>query len=210
MSAPGPVSCSRDAFLGCPTPPAWLAAVPDNLDVLLIDHANCEKKAAGAALAALYRYNQHDTLLVRLSRLAREELRHFEQVLAALRERGIAYRQVSASRYAAGLRRHARTAEPGRLVDLLLIGALVEARSCERFELLAPLLQRIDAPLAALYARLARSEQRHFEVYLALAEDVAAAGEIEQRTAALRQVENSLVSEPDDEFRSGAPTAPSR
>jgi hypothetical protein len=90
----------------------------------------------------MYRYVEHPSLLHKLSRLAREELRHFEQVLAIIEKRGIAYPQLSAARYASGLRELAAKDEPLRLVDTLLIGALIEARSCERF---AALLPRLDA-----------------------------------------------------------------
>jgi hypothetical protein len=94
------------AFLPCRTPEAWLeaAGAAANLPTLLVDHANCEKKAAATALNLMYRYVEHPALLHRLSRLAREELRHFEQVLAIIEARGIAYPQLSAARYASGLR----------------------------------------------------------------------------------------------------------
>src|SRR5690606_22855495 len=103
-------------FLGAPTPAGWLeaAAAPEALPVLLVDHANCEKKAAASALAMLFRYEQHDALTERLSRLAREELRHFEQVRRLMRSRGIEWRRLPAARYAAGLAAAARHGEPGR------------------------------------------------------------------------------------------------
>ena len=119
----------------------------------------------------MYRYVEHHQLLQKLSRLAREELRHFEQVIAIMQARGIRYPQLSASRYAGELRKQVRTHEPGRLVDTLLVGAIIEARSCERFAALAP---ELDAELAAFYTSLLQSESRHFTDYLKLAEELAA------------------------------------
>ena len=120
-------------FLGSSTPAAWLDRALADLDTLLIDHANCEKKAASTALSLLYRYVDRPQLLHKLSRLAREELRHFEQVLTILKRRNVPYEHITASRYAAGLMGHVRKEEPGRLVDTLIVGAFIEARSCERF-----------------------------------------------------------------------------
>ena len=194
-----------EAFLGVPTPPAWVdaAADPGALPMLLIDHANCEKKAASTALAMLFRYEEHDQLTERLSRLAREELRHFEQVRQVLRQRGIAWRRVPASRYAAGLVEAVRASEPGRLVDRLVVGAFIEARSCERFALLAP---RLDPDLGRFYGGLLASEARHFRHYLGLARGFDPVG-LEDRIAAIREVENRLATSPDTElrFHSGPP-----
>jgi len=194
-------------FLGASTPAAWAVAAADPavLPMLLVDHANCEKKAASTALAMLFRYEEHDTLTERLSRLAREELRHFEQVRQLMRRRNIAWQRVPASRYAAGLAAAVRKLEPGRLVDRLVVGAFIEARSCERFALLAP---RLDAELGRFYSGLLASEARHFRHYLGLAETFAGDG-LGARIDAIRQVENQLATEPDTElrFHSGPPAA---
>ena len=96
-------------FLSCGTPRAWVDWALQNPDILLIDHANCEKKAASTALNLMYRYVEHHQLLHKLSRLAREELRHFEQVIAIMKARGIDYPQIAASRYAGELRKQVRT-----------------------------------------------------------------------------------------------------
>jgi tRNA 2-(methylsulfanyl)-N6-isopentenyladenosine37 hydroxylase len=192
-------------FLGAPTPGGWVAAAaePAALPMLLADHANCEKKAAATALSMLFRYEAHDALTDRLSRLAREELRHFEQVRQLMRRRGIAWQRVPASRYAARLAEAVRKEEPGRLVDRLVVGAFIEARSCERFALLAP---RLDEELGRFYAGLLASEARHFRHYLGLARSFAAE-QLEPRIAAIRAVENELVTAPDDalRFHSGPP-----
>ena len=194
------------AFLRCATPDAWFDAALAQPEVLLIDHANCEKKAAGTALSLLYRYVDRGDLLDRLSRLAREELRHFEQVVELMRTLHVDYVHVSASRYAGALRREVRSAEPQRLIDTLLISAIVEARSCERFHGLA---SRFDAPLASFYERLLESEARHFADYLALAERYADSP-IADRLATLLEAERELIESPDPEFRfhSGAPLPP--
>ena len=105
---------------------------------ILLDHANCELKAASTALGFLYRYPDRTRLAQRMSRLAREELRHFEQVRSIMEDMGIPFERLSASRYAGGLRDVVRDEEPYKLLDLLLVGALIEARSCERFAALAP------------------------------------------------------------------------
>ncbi len=185
-------------FLRCPTPPAWFAQAPARLDVLLVDHANCEKKAASTALGMLYRYVDRPELLYRLSRLAREELRHFEQVCALMAQQDVAYGQLSASRYAATLMTEVRREEPGRLVDTLLVGAIVEARSCERFAGLAAVL---PADVAKLYAGLLASEARHFALYLALARRYASDDEVAARLAVLLDRDAELVTLPDPVFR---------
>lgn len=191
-----------EAFLYCATPQSWLSQALARVDLLLLDHANCEKKAAGTALNLMYRYVDRPALLHRLSRLAREELRHFEQVQALLLRRGVVLRHLSASRYAGGLRARSRHGEPGRLIDTLLIGAIVEARSAERFGRLAA---HLDAELAGFYQRLHKAEARHFQDYLTLARDVA--GETDQldtldsRLDELLRAERSLIETPDTEFR---------
>lgn len=171
---------------------------------LLIDHANCEKKAASTALNLLYRYIDQPRLLQKMSRLAREELRHFEQVTALMRRRGIAYRPLSAARYAGELRQLVRTAEPARLVDTLLVGAIIEARSCERFARLAP---RLDSELGEFYRSLLKSESRHFLDYLALAEALVEPAEVAARLELIKHRERELIEAPDTEFRfhSGVP-----
>src|SRR5690606_18324267 len=154
-------------FLPCRTPSRWIENALANQDLMLIDHAHCEKKAASTALSLMYRYVDNTELLNKMSRLAREELRHFEQVLAIMNKRGVTYTHLSPARYAAGLREAVRTEDPGRLVDVLIVGDIIEARSCERFASLAPSL---DETLAEFYNSLLKSEARHYQDYLKLAE----------------------------------------
>ncbi|EAW29949.1 tRNA-(ms[2]io[6]A)-hydroxylase [marine gamma proteobacterium HTCC2143] len=185
------------ALLLCETPDRWIETALQNQEILLVDHANCEKKAASTALNMIYRYVDKYDLLTKMSRLAREELRHFEQVIAIMKKRNIEYVQLSSARYAGGMREGIRTHEPEKLIDSLIIGAFIEARSCERFAKLAPFL---DDELQAFYLSLLKSESRHFEDYLKLAEKYAAQP-IDDRIIYYANLERSLIESPDDEFR---------
>ena len=184
-------------FLPCRTPGQWIENALANQDLMLIDHAHCEKKAASTALSLMYRYVDNPDLLNRMSRLAREELRHFEQVLAIMNRRGVVYTHLTPARYAAGLRQPVRTDDPGRLVDVLIVGAIIEARSCERFAALAP---RLDDVLADFYTSLLKSEARHYRDYLALAEQ-ANGGAVDDRIRHFLAIEQALIETPDSEFR---------
>ncbi|MGH1486425.1 MAG: tRNA-(ms[2]io[6]A)-hydroxylase [Cellvibrionaceae bacterium] len=191
------------SFLLCETPQAWIDNAINDISLLLIDHANCEKKAASTALNIMYRYVDDYELLNKMSRLAREELRHFEQVIALMKKRGIEYPQIEAARYAGSLRKKLRTSEPGKLIDTLIAGAIIEARSCERFAKLAPYL---DDELQAFYLSLLKSEARHYEDYLGLARKVAkstkqdSAG-VDKRVQELLEIEQSLILSEDEQFR---------
>lgn len=173
---------------------------------LLVDHANCEKKAASSALALIFAYPEDRELTSALSRLAREELRHFEQVQGMMESLGVPFVRQQPGRYAAGLRAALRTTEPARKLDLMLSGALIEARSCERFALLGP---RLPAPLGDFYSRLQASEARHFELYLHFAERETDEPTWRARLRALAECEAELASSADPVFRfhSGAPAA---
>jgi len=194
------------AFFATPTPPAWIDAASQRLPELLLDHANCELKAASTALGFIYRYPQRSALAQRMSRLAREELRHFEQVRKIMHGMALPFERLSASRYAGSLRRAVRTGEPQQLLDMLLVGAVIEARSCERFAALAP---RLPRKLGRFYNGLLASEARHFEHYLAFARSECAVSdaEFDARLAELKDLEAALITAPDDEFRfhSGVP-----
>lgn len=184
-------------FLLCETPEAWIERALQEPKTLLIDHANCEKKAASTALNLMYRYVDDFELLNKMSRLAREELRHFEQVIAIMKDRGIAYEQINASRYAAELRKPVRTFEPARQIDTFIIGAIIEARSCERFAKLAP---RLDDELQKFYLSLLKSESRHFKDYLSLAQKAAGEESIDERVQFFLELERDLVESEDEEF----------
>ncbi len=165
---------ARMLHLESTSPPAWAERMLADLDELLLDHAHCEKKAASTALSLIFRYPERAALITPLSELAREELEHFELVVALLRARGREFERLTPSPYAARLMTAVRTHEPARLLDTLLCCALIEARSCERMQLLARTFDaRRDEPgisaLADLYAGLLASEARHFATYVELA-----------------------------------------
>jgi len=180
-------------ILLAPTAASWVACAVERWQELLLDHATCEKKAASTALALMFAYPEDRPLGAALARLAREELKHFEQVQAMLSALGVRFGRLRPGRYASSLRALARTADPGRKLDLLLIGALIEARSSE--------------PLASFYARLERSEARHFERYLELARGCAE-DDWRARLGELAQREAELATGPDCElrFHSGTPS----
>lgn len=190
-------------LLRAPTDPAWFDVAVARCDELLLDHANCEKKAASTALALMFAYPEDYELANRMSRLAREELRHFELVQQQLVALGVPFRRLSPSRYAEGLRRRLRRDEAGRRVDLLLCGALIEARSHERF---IGLIGRLPEPLSAFYASLAAAEARHAGLYLRLASRGEEA--IAARLDELADAEAELATAPDPEFRFHSGTPP--
>lgn len=142
-------------------------------------------------------------LIDKMVMLIKEELHHFYQVLEIMDDYGIAYESVGSSRYARGMLRHVRTYEPQALIDKLICGAYIEARSCERFAKLAP---HVDKRLSDFYISLLRSEARHFQDYLTLAEDIAGQ-DISARIAFFGEVEAELIVSPDSDFKfhSGTP-----
>jgi tRNA-(ms[2]io[6]A)-hydroxylase len=194
------------SVLLAPTPTRWFDVAVERWRELLVDHANCEKKAASTALSLIFTYAEDMQLTERLSRLAREELRHFEQVQKYMRELDVPFARLSPSRYAEGLRRMLRNREPERLIDLLLCGALIEARSCERFIGLAA---RPLFPVADFYGGLAQSEARHQSLYIRLVETRAVGMDWERRLQELATIEAELATTADPQFRfhSGLPIA---
>ncbi len=243
-----------NSFLQCDTPQAWIdrAKSPEMLPLLLIDHCNCELKAAQTAMLLIRKYavdsangeallawlkpyedyvyrregdgnfsGKHsglskviqarddvsfgEELVDKMVLLIKEELHHFQQVLEIMHSRGIEYQNVPAGRYAKGLMRQVRTYEPQTLIDKLICGAYIEARSCERFAKLAPYL---DDELNKFYVSLLRSEARHYQDYLTLAEQVAGE-DISERVQHFGKVEAELISSPDADFKfhSGAPVS---
>ena len=177
--------------LAAPSEPAWLARALADVDAVLVDHAHCEKKAASTAVSLLFRYPDRAALCVAVSQLAREELAHFEQVLAVLASRGVPYGRLTPAPYASALLKAVRSPEPARLVDTLLCLALIEARSCERMQLLADALD--DPTLVRLYRGLLASEARHHRTYVELATAVAASDVVDARLAELAAHEATLL-----------------
>ncbi len=180
-----------------PTSHAWLPWALEHLDSIVLDHAHCEKKAASTALGLIFRYAQHAALMVPLARLAREELAHFEQMLATLDRRGQPFVRLTPSPYAGRLMAAVRTHEPARLVDTLICAALIEARSCERMGLLAAGLRAHEPELADLYAGLLASEARHHDTYLDLvrAAGVVSEAELRARLTELAAHEAAVVAD---------------
>jgi tRNA 2-(methylsulfanyl)-N6-isopentenyladenosine37 hydroxylase len=194
------------ALLRAATPPSWVAQACTLAEVLLIDHANCEKKAASTALSLMFAYAEDLDLAAKMSRLAREELRHYEQVAKLMVALKIVPQRLAPGRYAARMRGLVSSSEPQREVDLMVCGAFIEARSCERFAVLG---ESIGAPLSELFRGLHEAEARHHRVYLNLAARAAArAGiDLEARVAAFATLEAQLITSPDNVFRfhSGPP-----
>ncbi len=178
------------------TPKCWIDRAIDSLDLLLLDHAHCEKKAATTAISLIHRYPERE-LSKYLSPLAREELLHFEQVTRMLKKNGFTYRNLKSGSYAKNLHSLVADQEPERLKDLLLICALIEARSCERFYALAPHLQ--DS-LNFFYTKLCDAESRHCELYLNLYSDLFDE-DWSSRLEPLAVLESKLISKPDPLFR---------
>ncbi len=195
---------TEGSILRAATPRAWVDAALDDLPTLLVDHSNCEKKAASTALALIFAYPEDRPLNVALSRLAREELKHFEQVERLMKKLDVPHRRLQPGRYAAELRKLVRTHEPKRKLDLMIVHALIEARSCERFRLLAP---ELPVDVRDLYGQLERSEARHFEIYLDFAAREYGAEEITARLDVIAARETELATLPDGElrFHSGPP-----
>jgi tRNA 2-(methylsulfanyl)-N6-isopentenyladenosine37 hydroxylase len=193
-----------ESILKAATPRAWVAAAAADLPTLLIDHSNCEKKAASTAMALIFAYPEDRALSVALSRLAREELKHFEQVERLMKKLDVPHVRLKPGRYASELRKLVRTHEPKRKLDLMIVHALIEARSCERFRLLST---KLPDDVRDLYAQLERSEARHFEIYLEFAEREYEAAEIAERLELIATREAELATSPDLElrFHSGPP-----
>ena len=178
-------------FLRSSTSTAWINQAVANLDEVLLDHSHCERKAAGVALNLMFRYPSNSSLLKALTAIAKEELEHFEQVNQILEERQVALRPLAPSPYGAGLKAEVRQQEPHRLLDSLLVAALIEARSHERLGLLAEHCQ--DSKLARFYRALMASEARHYGAYWVLATQSFPREAVDARLEELAVVESRLL-----------------
>ena len=190
-------------ILKCQTPTAWLNNASENLSTLLIDHALCEKKAALSAISLLYSYGKYPLILDNMAKLAREELKHFDMVIAIMKNRNIQYKPIIPSKYAKSL--HKLVAKDGdeRFVDQLTLAAFIEARSYERFLALFPIL---DSELSIFYKRLCYSERRHYYLYLDIIKEYFPS-KLEEKIALFAEHEAQLITSKDDTFRmhSGIP-----
>jgi tRNA-(ms[2]io[6]A)-hydroxylase len=180
-------------ILAARTDGSWVRRALQQIDEVLVDHAHCEKKAASTALSLLFRYPERGELLVPLARLAQEELGHFAEVVEVLDARGVGLRHQVPSSYAGALMAAVRPAEPDRLVDTLLCAALIEARSCERMQLLADALT--DDRLVTLYRGLLRAEARHHATYVRLAAAVVDSDAVDARLAELARHEAAVIAD---------------
>jgi tRNA-(ms[2]io[6]A)-hydroxylase len=162
-----------------------------HLDIILLDHSHCERKAAGVALNLMFRYPSNTKLVRELTAIAREELEHFEQVNQWLERRGIPLGPLASPPYGAGLSGLIRKSEPDRLLDSLLVSGLIEARSHERLGLLATHCP--EPELAEFYHSLMASEARHYGVYWVLADTYFERDVVKERLEELAIQESDLL-----------------
>ena len=191
--------------LACSTAPSWVEGALDAIDLILIDHAHCEKKAASSALNFIFRYPEHLNLMSPLSELAREELRHFEQVLTVISKRNITFRRLEPSLYAGRLVSIVRKSEPERMLDMMICAALIEARSCERMSILADALVDSDPKLARFYRGLLACEARHHQIYLSLLKPMFDANVISNRLSEIAAHEAQILMDSDPNIRLHSP-----
>jgi tRNA 2-(methylsulfanyl)-N6-isopentenyladenosine37 hydroxylase len=178
-------------FLKQQTSIAWIEQAIAHLDIVLLDHSHCERKAAGVALNLMFRYPAHEKLVRMLTAIAREELEHFELVNQWLEHRGIAMGPLPAPPHGASLSTQIRRPEPERLLDTLLVSGLIEARSHERLGLLAQHCP--DTELAKFYRTLMASEARHYGIYWVLANTYCEADAVQNRLEELSTIESELL-----------------
>jgi tRNA-(ms[2]io[6]A)-hydroxylase len=190
---------ARVRWLAAPSGAAWLTQALAHPDLVLLDHAHCERKAAGVALQLMFRYPGDGELAAVLSPLAREELEHFERVQALLAQRGIPLRPLAAPPYGGALTALVRRAEPDRMLDSFLVAGLIEARSHERMALLAA--HSPDPELRELYGDLLTSEARHFGIYWLLCERRFPRDRVAARLGELAAAETQLLADLHPEAR---------
>ncbi len=171
----------------------WLELALSNPIEILIDHAHCERKAAGVAIQLMFRYPSEPDLAEVLSPIAREELEHFEKILFLLKDLGHSLKALKPPPYGAELAKCVRKDEPYRMLDSFLIAGLIEARSHERLSLLALNSERKSFNL--LYESLLESEARHFGIYWKLAQTKFSKNETNKRLEELSNIESEILSQ---------------
>jgi len=177
----------------------WLRQVDEHLDQILIDHAHCERKAAGTALNLMFAYVENEPLCQEMTAIVNEELEHFHMVLDVLKRRGIRFRRLKPSTYGRELNDLVRKQEPQRAVDKLLVAGLIEARSCERFSILSRHVQ--DQELAEFYGGLFESEARHHTTYVRLAKMFASEEQVVRRLDELAALEAAIIDRGEEQPR---------
>lgn len=171
----------------------WIQRVSQKVDILLPDHAHCEKKAASMAISLLNSYPSHKELVEEMSELAIEEMSHFRMVLKKMDERNIALTRDPGDKYAQLLHTMIRKPEPQKFLDKLIVASLIEARSCERFQLLSEHVP--DPGLREFYRSLLASEARHRNTFLKLARIYFPASEVQSRLEEFETFEGELIAE---------------
>ena len=174
----------------------WLDQVDADLNSVLIDHAHCEKKAAGTALNLMFAYVEDLELCREMTEIVNEELEHFHMVIELLERRGVAFKRLTPSTYGRKLNDLVRSGEPNKAVDRLLVAGLIEARSCERFQKLAAHVD--DRELAEFYQSLFESEARHHSTYTRLAKHFASEEVVVERLDELALQEAEIIAQSDD------------
>ena len=185
-------------FLPCITPDRWLENALDNPVLLLLDHANCEKKAASSGLHLMYRCIDNIDIMESMSQLVETEMRNFQSLMMIIRARKLDCIPLSASRYAVGLRDHINSAEKTKLIDLLVVSAFMHGRAFERF---SRLISYIDVELERFYVPFIRTQEHHFSEYLTLAKSISDEGKLIARIDHFASIEKNLIESPDSEFR---------
>ena len=174
-----------------PSSTAWVEQTISNLDIILLDHSHCERKAAGVAINLMFRYPAHEKLVRQLTAIAQEELQHFDQVNQWLEKRQIPLAPLNSPPYFSKLKSQIRHAEPDRLVDSLLISAIIEARSHERLGLIGEHCS--DPALAKFYRGLMTSEARHYGIYWVLAQQYSDRSTVKHRLTELAEYESNIL-----------------
>jgi tRNA 2-(methylsulfanyl)-N6-isopentenyladenosine37 hydroxylase len=169
----------------------WIAAVLADPARVLVDHAHCEKKAASMAISLINRYPERRELVEAMAQLAQEEMEHFASVTRKIYERGYTLKHDTGDKYVQALHALIRTNEPDRLIDTLLVSSIVEARSCERFQLLAQHIR--DEDLRQFYSSLVESEAQHRTLFVRLARTYADRSTVDARLEVLNVLEGNIV-----------------
>ncbi|NWF50206.1 MAG: tRNA-(ms[2]io[6]A)-hydroxylase [Ignavibacteriaceae bacterium] len=177
--------------LKCEANSGWIKAVLKNIDEVIIDHAHCEKKAAGTGMSLLSSYPDKTELTLAMADLVEEEIGHFKSVVQILQSKNITLSKDKGDEYVKALLSYARTTEPNRLLDRLLIAGIVEARSCERLQLIASAVE--DSELRKFYSELSNSEAGHYVAFIKLAKIYFDETIVRARLDELTEIEKSIV-----------------
>lgn len=178
--------------LQCSSNPEWVSVASQNLDKILIDHAHCEKKAAANGMAMISRYPERTSLVKHMISLINEEMEHFAFIVGELERRGVALTKDRGTPYAHRLHDQIRKEEPWKMLDYLLISALIEARSCERFSLLSK-CDDVPRDLRELYHNLLASEAGHYRTFTDIAREYFPADTVKERLRELADIEAHIV-----------------